>query len=121
MTHRLVTLLFALFSLAGWPGLAAAHSVLHHSEPARNAILDAPPKAVKLQFSKALEPAFSTLKVYSGDGKQVDDGKAQVTGEERKGLEVALPALPSGTYKVLWSIVAQDGHKMRGDFIFTIK
>jgi methionine-rich copper-binding protein CopC len=32
-----------------------------------------------------------------------------------------LPALPSGRYRVFWTVVARDGHRTEGDFSFRVK
>jgi hypothetical protein len=34
---------------------------------------------------------------------------------------VSLPSLSPGTYRVIWSVVARDGHRTEGDYTFTIK
>jgi methionine-rich copper-binding protein CopC len=34
---------------------------------------------------------------------------------------VSLPPLPPATYRVIWSVVARDGHRTEGDYAFTIK
>jgi methionine-rich copper-binding protein CopC len=36
-------------------------------------------------------------------------------------LEVGLPPLPPGRYRVFWSVVARDGHRTEGDFPFRVK
>ena len=103
------------------PGYALAHASLHHSEPGADAVVSVSPPSVRLWFSKPLEPSFSTVRVVDQAGKQVDKGHAAVDGKDAKLLEVVLPDLPAGTYKVIWSIVALDGHKAKGDYTFTVK
>jgi methionine-rich copper-binding protein CopC len=51
----------------------------------------------------------------------VDNGKPSVNDNDVKLLEVGVPPLGSGTYKVVWQIVALDGHKAKGEFAFTVK
>src|SRR3569623_1518052 len=36
-------------------------------------------------------------------------------------MEVSLPALAPGSYKVIWRIVALDGHKAKGEYSITVK
>ncbi len=38
-----------------------------------------------------------------------------------KVVSVAVPPLPPGSYKVMWSVVARDGHPTTGEYTFTIK
>ncbi len=106
--------------LLGWSGYAAAHSNLHHSDPAANSTVT-PPPVVQLWFNKPLEASFSKVSVVDGQGQAVDKGDGAVKGANAKLLEVSLPTLAAGTYKVLWSIVATDGHKGKGEYSFTVK
>jgi methionine-rich copper-binding protein CopC len=36
-------------------------------------------------------------------------------------LEVSLPPLAAGKYRVFWSVVARDGHRTEGHFTFQVK
>ena len=36
-------------------------------------------------------------------------------------LEVTVPPLTSGRYRVYWSVIARDGHRTEGDFRFRVK
>jgi methionine-rich copper-binding protein CopC len=36
-------------------------------------------------------------------------------------LQVGLPPLGPGVYKVRWSVLAVDGHRTQGDYTFTLK
>ena len=35
-------------------------------------------------------------------------------------LEVTTDPLPSGRYRVYWSVIARDGHRTEGDFPFRV-
>lgn len=120
MRHLLASLL-SLTLLAGWSGHALAHASLSKAQPAENAVVSPAPTAVQLWFSRNIEPAFSTVQVVDQGGKDVQQGKAAVNANDGKLLEVALPPLPAGTYKVVWRIVAMDGHKAKGEYSFTVK
>ena len=117
----LYTALLVAAGLVSWPGIAAAHAYLDHSTPSADAVLEKAPASVQLWFSRALEPSFSTVRVDDAHGKQMDDDKPVVSDEEPKLLKVGLQALTSGKYKVIWRIVALDGHKAKGEFVFTVK
>jgi len=120
MRYLLATLLGAVF-LAALPGYAAAHAFLDHSQPSDGAVVTPAPASVQLWFSRALEPSFSTVRVEDQKGKQVDNGKPAVNNEDPKLLEVGLQPLAAGSYKVIWRIVALDGHKAKGEFTFSVK
>lgn len=108
-------------ALLALPGYAAAHAVLERAQPAENATVTASPGSVQLWFSRAVEPSFSTVRVVDQKGKDVNSAKSAVNGNDGKLLEVSLPALTPGTYKVVWRIVAMDGHKAKGEYSFTVK
>lgn len=79
-----------------------------------------PPSQVRIWFDGALEPVFSTILVKNADGHRVDREDGRVNPSDNTILEVSLPSLPSGKYRVFWSVVARDGHRTEGDFPFTI-
>lgn len=112
-------LLAAALHLA--PGRGWAHAFPDHSEPRVGHTIDAPPPAVRIWFDGALEPVFSTLRVEDADKRRVDKGDARVDPRDNTVLEVSLPLLPSGKYRVFWSVVARDGHRTDGNFSFRVK
>lgn len=119
---RRVLLATALLALAA-PMIitgAAAHSLLARSSPARGAKLKAPPEAVTLGFSQAIEPAFSSVKLFAGDGAAVETGQVEGSGADKRSLRLALPRLGPGVYRVEWSIVSVDTHPIKGAFTFEI-
>lgn len=120
MRYLLATIL-TLSLLAALPNEAGAHAFLDHSQPADGAVVATPPAAVQLWFSRAVEPSFSTVHVEDQKGKQVDSGKPAVNDKDPKLLEIGLQPLTAGSYKVIWRIVALDGHKAKGEFTFTVK
>jgi hypothetical protein len=36
-------------------------------------------------------------------------------------MTAQLPALPPGAYRILWSAMTHDSHKMKGEVPFTVK
>lgn len=111
----------ALVLLLGMPVMSHGHASLAGSEPRAGEVLESSPASVKVRFSTVLEPAVSTVSVYDGESRKVDSGNVKVNGQNRKQMEVELPALSPGTYKVLWSIAGRDGHRMKGEFTFSVK
>jgi methionine-rich copper-binding protein CopC len=59
--------------------------------------------------------------VQDASGKKVDSGDGRVSPIDDTLLEVGLPALAAGTYRVIWNVVARDGHRTSGDYTFTIR
>jgi methionine-rich copper-binding protein CopC len=83
--------------------------------------VDAPPVSVRIWFDGEIEPVFSTLRVENADKQRVDKGDVRVDPRDRTLLEVSVPPLPPGRYRVFWSVIARDGHRTEGDFAFRIK
>jgi methionine-rich copper-binding protein CopC len=99
---------------------AAAHGVLQRTEPRGGSTLKSPPAQVRLEFTGALEPAYSRVQVLDGDGRRVDLGDSRVDPDNRSLLRVSLPTLPPGRYKVAWRVLSVDSHVTEGDFTFRI-
>ena len=113
--------LCGLILLGLWTEVAWGHVFPEHAEPQVGAMVTVSPPNVRMWFDGAIEPVFSTLRVQDASGKQVDSGDGHVDPSDPTLLEVSLPPLPAGTYRVIWSVVARDGHRTEGDYTFTIK
>jgi len=103
------------------PNISWGHAFPDHSDPKVGSTVPASPEKVRIWFDGDLEPAFSTLVVRNAGGTVMDKKDARVNPSDSKLLEVGVPKLPSGTYKVIWNVVARDGHRTNGDFSFTVK
>ncbi|HLI13077.1 MAG TPA: copper homeostasis periplasmic binding protein CopC [Alphaproteobacteria bacterium] len=109
---------FALFISAA--AGAFAHAFLDHATPAAGSTVKRAPSELKLRFTEELEPAFSTVRVVDAGGKQVDKGGGHLDAKDRTLLELPLPPLPPGIYRVVWRVVSVDTHATRGEFKFTV-
>jgi len=120
MKHRFaLTALGALGALA-LATQASAHVDLVSSVPAANAA-GAAPSEISLRFSGRVEPRFSGLDLVRADGSEVPVVAAPPAQDGRTiGARVEAPLEP-GVYKVQWRIVAADGHRMTGDYAFTVR
>ncbi len=108
-----------MFLLA--PSVVGAHAFPDHSEPRVGHTVDASPPAVRIWFDGQIEPVFSTVRVENTDKQRVDKGDARIDPKDDTLLQVSLPPLPPGRYRVFWSVIARDGHRTEGDFSFRIK
>jgi methionine-rich copper-binding protein CopC len=36
-------------------------------------------------------------------------------------MTAALPPLPAGEYHIRWTTMARDGHRVKGEVVFTVK
>ncbi len=114
-----VALLFFSF-LCTIPGPSFGHAFPDHADPRVGSTVSVPPTRVRIWFDGNLEPLFSTIVVHDAKGTTVDKGDGHVDSSDSTLLEVNLPPLQSGTYRVLWNVVARDGHRTQGEFTFTV-
>ena len=84
-------------------------------------MLSRAPTRVVLKFNERLEPAFSSLSVWSADGLQVDEQDVRVGPEDSRRLSVGLPRLEARVYTVRFRVLSVDGHVVESSFPFTIR
>ncbi|WP_024278217.1 copper homeostasis periplasmic binding protein CopC [Xanthobacter sp. 126] len=116
-----IATLFAAAALGLMSATAAfAHAHLEKAVPGVGATVSAGPSEVRLVFSEAVEPRFSSIVVTRADGSAVASGAA-ADASDPKALVLKLgAALPAGAYKVQWKIVSVDTHKTEGSFGFQV-
>ena len=117
---RALLLLSTLLFLPAFIAAADAHAFLDHAVPAVGNSVRAAPAQLKLWFTQRLEPAFSTVKVQDGAGKRVDKGDGQVDRADATLLQVSLPPLAPGKYRVMWRVLSVNTHVTEGDFTFDV-
>jgi methionine-rich copper-binding protein CopC len=100
---------------------AYAHAKLESSVPKANAIVAPAPTEVRLQFNEPLEMAFSKIKLVDGKGAAIQPLKVDLDKANAKVMVASLPALASGAYRVQWTTLTRDGHKVKGEFSFQVK
>lgn len=118
MKLRLAILAAAL--LVTGTAAALAHAFLDHASPAVGSTVHGSPPELRLWFTEAIEPAFSSVSVVDSAGHQVDKGDKTVDAQSQSQLSVSLRPLAPGTYRVSWHVVAVDTHRTEGHFSFTV-
>lgn len=117
--RAVVTALGALIlSLAG-SGIAAAHTALASSDPAKDATVSASPAAIVLTFTEDINPAFANVAVNSADGRNWVTGNPRVEGP-RLTAAVGPDRFANGAYTVGYRVVSADGHPVTGSYDFTV-
>jgi copper transport protein len=95
---------------------ALAHAVLIASEPADGALLSAPPKQVRLNFSEVIAPL--ALRLLDATGKIT---LLKTYRQEQQSLIVDMPSeVGVGTSILSWRVTSQDGHPVGGAVSFSI-
>ena len=108
------------FALALTPNVGWAHAFLDHAEPAVGSQIHTSPVEVRIWFTEKLEPALSRIQVFNVAALEVDKRNVHIDPSNPALLEVALPPLQPGKYKVIWRVVAVDTHVTTGNFTFEI-
>ena len=106
------------------PALAAPaarmHATLLSSEPAKASTVATSPERIYLVFSEEVEPSLGRIRLVGPGGRVV---ALESTGDPRNVsalvARVTTP-LDSGTWRVEWRIVSEDGHPIDGDFTFAV-
>lgn len=120
MRRAPLLLLLALVLLA-WPQRASAHATLLRATPAIGAVLDAPPPAIELEFSEALDAGFSRVQLFDSQNRLVERGPGLVDAAVPTLLRLTLPDLARGSYTALWRVrSAVDGHITEGSLPFGV-
>lgn len=112
----LATALIAAMLIAAPAAFAHAHPKV--MIPTADYVGPSPAK-VTITFSESIEPKFSSISVTDEKGKQFNT--ATSTHVDSTTLTLPLPTLPAGVYVVHWVNVATDGHRLAGDYKFTVK
>src|SRR2546425_10140315 len=100
--HRFpAAVLLALCLALLLPGISEAHAILLRSDPAKDAVLRVAPDQVRMWFSEALNPAFSTAVVVNGANQRVDNRDAHISPDDASEMDITLQAnLPPSVYVV---------------------
>ena len=100
------------------PGAASAHTMLHSSDPADGAVLNASPRALNLAFTEECRVTALRLLDESGREQQVrrEGGR---TASSRASATLATPLRP-GAYRIEWRAMGDDGHVMSGAVRFAV-
>ena len=112
------SIIIALFVLSLSLSIQAyAHTSLASSMPKDNAMLMESPDNLDLNFADDVR--LVDLKVKSKKGELVDVG-FEPSMDATKNYSFSLPLLAVDTYVVSWTIVGDDGHKMKGQLSFMV-
>jgi methionine-rich copper-binding protein CopC len=118
-TRRLIALLCAVV-LTALPATTLAHAELERSEPAADAVLDAPPTQVVITFDSELDPDTSSLAITDAGGASVGAGGVDLDVADRDVLRAAVAITDDGEYDVAWTAGSIDGHVETGAFTFRV-
>ena len=99
---------------------AWAHAKLEAAEPKAGSVA-ASPKEIRLKFNEVLEAPFSKIKLVDARDAVIEPSALAVDKDNPNLLVAEMPALAAGAYRVQWSTMTRDGHKVKGEYAFTVK
>ena len=76
---------------------------------------------MRIWFDGPVETMFLEVRVETDDKRRVDKKDARRSPDDATLVEVGLPRLSAGRYRVFWSVIARDGHRREGSFSFLVK
>jgi methionine-rich copper-binding protein CopC len=94
-----------------------AHTGLTSSIPGNNAMLMKSPEKVEVVFKN--EVRLVSLSVLNAKDESVEIDFAP-SMKVSKTFSYDIPMLMPSNYTVSWTIMGEDGHKMKGDFSFMV-
>ena len=112
--------LLLAFVLGGTSSVSWAHAFLDHAEPAVGSQIHSSPAEVRIWFTEKVEPALSRIQVFNVAASEVDKRNVHINPSNPALLEVALPPLQPGKYRVVWRVVSVDTHVTTGDSTFNV-
>lgn len=121
MAFKPVAAVAAMTIAAACSSSAYAHAKLEASSPGAGSVVAASPSEVRLQFNEQVEPAFSKINLLDQSGKIVAPSKVELDKSNPKVMIAVVPKLAAGAYRVQWSTLTRDGHKVKGEFPFQVK
>ena len=87
------------------------------SLPADNAMLMKSPEVIEVTFGNPVR--LVSLSIANTKGEPIETA-FKPSMEASDTFSYNLPMLMPSTYKVSWTIMGDDGHKMKGDFSFMV-
>lgn len=118
----ITTGMLALAAAFSFAALADAHPQLKAAGPAPGSVVNASPKAIRIQFNEGIVLNFSGVEITDQNGKKQDTGAPTLGPSDNKQLIVPVKGqLAPGKYTVAWHAVGDDTHKVDGKYNFEVK
>lgn len=113
-----LSVILAAFLLLGVVQPLWAHAILMASKPTSNATVKGSDLPIWLRFNVRVDGSRSRLHLVGPDGSEVSVAPPKQTAPDI--LESHASGLKPGSYKLLWQVLASDGHLSRGEVDFTV-
>lgn len=117
----LAVVTLAAVAIVADPKLALAHAELIGASPAKGASVAAPHE-LRLTFSEKLEIPLTRITMIAAGKDTVKLGK--ITADPKSDGTIIIPvvgAVRAATYTISWRTAGEDGHAMKGSYVFRVK
>lgn len=113
-------LLLAIAAAVPLDRAASAHFGLVSSEPAADGSVPAV-EWIRLTFTQVPQENSVSVRLIDPSGDAVETGEAVPDREDAKTVHVSVEKmLVASEYTVAWRGIGDDGHVVRGDFVFSV-
>lgn len=100
------------------PGAASAHAMLHSSDPADGATLNASPRTLNLAFTE--DCRVTSLRLLDESGKEQQVRREGSRAASSQVTATVAGSLRPGAYRLEWRAMGDDGHVMSGAVRFAV-
>jgi copper transport protein len=97
----------------------SAHAGLETSVPSPNAVLEAGPPNIELDFNEAVDAGLANIELYDQNATLIPTGVPQSITDNTV-VQVSVPTIDDGVYVVVWRVPSADGHVVDGAFSFQV-
>jgi copper resistance protein C len=94
------------------------HAVLKESHPAANGKVSGPDVPITLKYNVRIDAKLSKLQLVNPDNSTTNLKIEDQTSADS--LNAKATGLKPGTYRILWQVLAPDGHITRGEVPFAV-
>ncbi len=105
-------------AIAAVPFPAFAHAIVVESTPAADATVAGPALDLRLRFNGRIDARRSRLSLIGPDGRT--RALPQMPEQAVDRLSAHAEGLIPGRWRILWQVLAADGHVTRGEIPFTV-
>jgi hypothetical protein len=96
----------------------SGHAILKESVPAPHSVIPGPSINIRLQFNTRVDATHSRIYLAEGSTSRL----LGITAQPQPGtLLSGAQDVPAGEHRILWQVLAVDGHITRGEVPFTVR
>jgi len=99
--------------------LLFAHAILVSSTPKQNSTVKGPDVDITLRYNVRVDGGRSRVQLVGPDGKNTNLPLTKQPSPDK--LQCKATGLQPGSYKLIWNVLASDGHMSKGEVPFNVQ